>query len=118
VWSALTEADRLADWFANDVELDPRPGGEGVFRWENGEERRAVIEEVETERAFTFTWDDDSRVAFTLDDDPDGTLLTVVESTPGPQACAAEWSWGVELWALTLPVQSLPRSPIRLVAAW
>ena len=27
VWDALTEPDRLADWFANDVDLDLRPGG-------------------------------------------------------------------------------------------
>ena len=116
VWSALTEADRLSEWFANDVELDVRPGGEGVFRWGDGDERRAVVERVEPERAFEFTWDDGepSHVAFTLEDVPDGTLLTVTESAPGPRASAAEWSWGVELWALT---RSSPRSPIRLVAA-
>jgi uncharacterized protein YndB with AHSA1/START domain len=119
VWSALTESERLAEWFANDVELDAAPGGSGIFRWENGEERRAVVDDVEPERAFAFTWDDDSRVAFTLEDDQDGTLLTVVETAPEPRACAAaEWSWGVELWALTLPARSSPRSPIRLVAAW
>ena len=33
VWKALTEAERLEEWFANDVELDPREGGDGVFRW-------------------------------------------------------------------------------------
>ena len=46
-WEALTEPERLREWFANDVELDVRPGGEGVFRWENGESRRAVVDEVE-----------------------------------------------------------------------
>src|SRR5437867_4427867 len=44
VWEAITEPERLEEWFANDVELDPRPGGEGRFRWANGEERRAVVE--------------------------------------------------------------------------
>src|SRR5439155_475069 len=27
VWEALTEPERLADWFANDVDLDLRPRG-------------------------------------------------------------------------------------------
>ena len=27
VWAALTDPRRLEDWFANDVELDLRPGG-------------------------------------------------------------------------------------------
>ena len=39
VWDALTEPSRLAEWFANDVELDLRPGGGASFRWGNGEER-------------------------------------------------------------------------------
>ena len=42
-WEALTEPERLREWFANDVELDVRPGGEGMFRWDNGESRRAVV---------------------------------------------------------------------------
>jgi uncharacterized protein YndB with AHSA1/START domain len=116
VWSALTESDRLSEWFANDVDLDPRPGGEGVFRWDDGEERRAVVERVEPERRFELAWEDadEAHVAFTLEDVPEGTRLTVVESAPGPRACAAEWCWGVELWALTLSSQP---SQIRLVAA-
>ncbi len=40
VWEALTEPERLADWFANDVDLDLRPGGGASFRWSNGETRR------------------------------------------------------------------------------
>ncbi|MCW2963110.1 MAG: hypothetical protein JWO17_362, partial [Actinomycetia bacterium] len=27
MWEALTEPERLEDWFANDVDLDLRPGG-------------------------------------------------------------------------------------------
>ncbi len=118
VWSALTDPERLEEWFANEVELDARPGGAGVFRWDNGEERRAVVERVEPEERLELALEDDGTVAFTLEDDPDGTRLTVVESAPEPRACAAEWSWGVELWTLelTLP-QSSPRSPIQLAVA-
>ena len=41
VWEALTDADELAEWFANDVELELRPGGRGRFHWNDGEERNA-----------------------------------------------------------------------------
>jgi uncharacterized protein YndB with AHSA1/START domain len=83
VWEALTDADRLADWFANDVELDLRPGGGASFRWSNGEERTATVTEVEHERRLAFEWDgEDGEVEFTLEDDADGTRLTVVETTP------------------------------------
>ena len=41
VWEALTDETQLEEWFANDVELDPTPGGRGVFRWDNGETREA-----------------------------------------------------------------------------
>ncbi len=113
VWAALTDPHRLEEWFANEVELDARPGGHGVFRWSNGEERRAVVEAVEPEERLELALDDDSSVEFTLDEEAEGTRLTVVESAPGPRACAGEWSWGIA-WSLT---RSLPRSPIPLVAA-
>ena len=82
VWDALTDAERLEDWFANDVELDLRPGGGASFRWSNGEERHATVTEVEPERRLAFDWEDEGTVEFTLDDDADGTRLTVVESSP------------------------------------
>jgi uncharacterized protein YndB with AHSA1/START domain len=119
VWAALTDPERLQEWFANEVDFDPRPGGAGVFRWGNGEERRAVVETVEPQERLELGWDDDGGVAITLEDDPDGTRLTVVETAPDVRACAGEWSWGLELWALdlTLPATSSPRSPIRLAVA-
>jgi uncharacterized protein YndB with AHSA1/START domain len=95
VWDALTDADRLEDWFANDVELDLRPGGEASFRWSNGEERRATVTEVEPERRLAFDWEDEGTVEFTLADHPDGTRLVVVESSPG-------WSAALELRASAL----------------
>ena len=92
VWDALTEPDRLADWFANDVDLDLRPGGGASFRWSNGESRTATVTEVDPERRLAFEWDDEGVVAFTLDDDPDGTRLTVVETSP-------EWTAALDLQA-------------------
>jgi len=83
VWEALTDPERLEDWFANDVDLDLRPGGGASFRWANGEERHAVVREVEPGERLTFDWEDgDGEVEFTLADGSDGTLLTVVETSP------------------------------------
>jgi uncharacterized protein YndB with AHSA1/START domain len=95
VWDALTEPGRLEDWFANDVEIDLRPGGGASFRWSNGEERHATVTEVEPERRLAFEWDDEGEVAFELDDDGDGTRLTVVESSPA-------WSTALDLQASAL----------------
>ncbi len=92
VWEALTEPERLEDWFANDVDLDLRPGGGARFRWSNGEERHAVVTEVEPERRLVFEWEDEGEVTFTLEDDVDGTRLTVVESSPA-------WSTALDLQA-------------------
>jgi uncharacterized protein YndB with AHSA1/START domain len=95
VWDALTEPGRLEDWFANDVEIDLRPGGGASFRWSNGEERHATVTEVEPERRLAFEWDDEGEVAFELDDDGDGTRLTVFESSPA-------WSTALDLQASAL----------------
>ena len=97
VWEALTEPERLEDWFANDVELDLRPGGGASFRWANGEERHAVVTEVEPERRLAFDWEDEGTVEFTLADDADGTRLVVVESSPA-------WSTALELQASAFAV--------------
>jgi uncharacterized protein YndB with AHSA1/START domain len=95
VWSALTDPGELADWFANEVELDLRPGGGASFRWSNGEERRATVTEVERAERLAFEWEDEGEVEFELADDPDGTRLTVVETSPA-------WSTALDLQASAL----------------
>jgi uncharacterized protein YndB with AHSA1/START domain len=95
VWEALTDPERLEDWFANEVDLDLRPGGGASFRWDNGEERHATVTEVDPERRLTFEWEDEGEVVFTLADDVDGTLLTVVETVPA-------WSTALDLQASAL----------------
>lgn len=90
LWPALTEAERLADWFAPEVDIDARPGGGAVFRWEDGA-RRAVIEEVEAPHRLAFRWAglgedgaaEPSRVELTLEEVEEGTRLRVVETTAG-----------------------------------
>jgi uncharacterized protein YndB with AHSA1/START domain len=99
VWEELTDAERLEEWFATEVELDVEEGGKGHFRWENGEERHAVVEEVEEGRRLAYTWADESgqetHVEFTLDEVEEGTKVVVTESAP-----TAEWGTALELRAL------------------
>ena len=113
VWAALTEVEHLGEWFANEAELDPRPGGTGVFRWDDGTLRHALVERVEPERHLAFRWFEEGRaeqatiVDITLEETSGGTKVTVVESAPstGLEASAlagpflGEWSWGLELLA-------------------
>ena len=80
VWAALTEPERLEEWFANEAELDARPGGEGVFRWGDGEERRAVVRELEEAERLVLDWDDGGETAIELAAVPDGTRVRVVET--------------------------------------
>jgi uncharacterized protein YndB with AHSA1/START domain len=91
-WEALTEPERLEEWFANDVELDATPGGEGVFEWDNGEIRHAVVETVEELERLVLRWDDDGLVELELTEHPDGTRIHVRETAP-------EWGTALELHA-------------------
>lgn len=47
VWAALTSSDLFSQWFGEQVELDPRPGGRGSFRSDDGSERTAVVEVID-----------------------------------------------------------------------
>ena|SRR5437773_1537703 len=83
IWTALTDPDELERWFANEVELDAEPGGRAIFRWSNGEEREAVVEEVEPARRLVLRWlDDGGLVQLELVEAVAGTSLRVVETTP------------------------------------
>src|SRR5205085_84662 len=95
VWAALTDPDQLEEWFANDVELDPREGGAGHFRWDDGDERFATVREAVPGERLVLDWDDEGAVVFELEPVPDGTRLRVRESSP-------EWSVALELHASAL----------------
>jgi uncharacterized protein YndB with AHSA1/START domain len=95
VWEALTDPEQLEEWFANDVELEPREGGAGVFRWDNGEERRATVVVADEPERLVLDWDDEGTVELTLEEVGEGTRLLVRESTP-------EIATALELHALAL----------------
>ncbi len=118
VWEALTDPERLEEWFASEVELDARPGGEGVFRWGDGEERIAVVRELEEAERLVLDWDDGGSVAIELEPAVDGTLVRVVESSP-------EFAPALELRALALEAAAAMRpmpggrtAPPEAAAAW
>ena len=96
VWEALTDPEQLEEWFANDVEFDLDPGG--TFRWDDGEVRHAVVEEVDAERRLAIRWwdptrPDESEVTFTLVAVPTGTRLVVTETA------SCDWAWGLHAYA-------------------
>src|SRR3954454_17015352 len=55
VWEALTDEDRLEEWMAPEVEVDPTQGGEVVVRG-GDREGFGTIETVEEHERFAFTW--------------------------------------------------------------
>ena len=85
-WEAITDDDELSEWFAADVELDPRPGGAGRFVDDDGSVRRAIVETVDPERHLRFVWwPEDGAAAptsvdFELVEVGAGTRLTVIEA--------------------------------------
>lgn len=58
VWETVSRPERLSRWLGGEVELDVRPGGEGVVRLPDGA-RRAVVEDVRPGRRLTFHWWDE-----------------------------------------------------------
>ena len=107
-WEALTEPERLEEWFANDVELDAVPGGEGVFEWDNGEVRHAIVESVEAthdnggeDQRFT------ARIHAPSPEAALGSILTVLDQTSGHLGLAEEGS----LRLVVIEREEPPREP-------
>ncbi len=92
-WDALTDPERLEEWFANDVSLDLREGGAAEFRWDDGDVRRTAVETVRQEELLVLRWEDDGVVELSLTDAVDGTTVHVRETSP-------EWSTALEFTAL------------------
>jgi uncharacterized protein YndB with AHSA1/START domain len=57
VWRTITEPEQVAQWFADRVELDARPGGNGTLVFEDTAHSAAlVVETVDPPHRFTFRW--------------------------------------------------------------
>jgi len=112
VWRALTEPALLGDWLDSVVELDVRPGGQGVFVEPDGAVRRARVDEVEPARRLALRWcpadgaGPESTVELDLEPTDGGTRVvvteTLVEAPAGATATAslASYRWGVRFLLL------------------
>lgn len=93
VWSIVTEPQNIARWFASSAEVDLRPGGDLLFRFESGMDGKGIVEKVEPPHLFTFRWTSPeperdmvaaqgyyTTVELSLRAEGQGTLLRVVES--------------------------------------
>jgi uncharacterized protein YndB with AHSA1/START domain len=57
VWRTITEPEQVAQWFADRVELDARPGGDGILVFEDmANIAPVVVESVDPPHRFTFRW--------------------------------------------------------------
>jgi len=93
VWSIVTEPDQISRWFANSAEVDLRPGGDLLFKFDSGIPGQGTVEKVEPPSLFSFRWISPepgrdmeaaqgryTTVVFTLEAQGEGTLLRVAES--------------------------------------
>lgn len=91
VWTVLTEAEHIGAWFGDaGAEVDLRPGGRLVLRWQEHGTHLARIEKVEPFRLFSYRWarpvdeeplaGNSTLVEFTLSREGESARLHVVES--------------------------------------
>jgi uncharacterized protein YndB with AHSA1/START domain len=86
VWAALTRPEELVRWFPTQLaEIYLRPGGEARFEWKDSSDE-AMVDVVEPPGRFVFRWRPAgldrpyTTVSFRLEEIPQGTRLTLVES--------------------------------------
>jgi uncharacterized protein YndB with AHSA1/START domain len=91
VWEIITQAEHVGEWFGDSAEIDLRPGGTMMLRWEKHGTHYATIDKIEPPRYFSYRWnptvtgekpgnDDSTLVEFTLTPHDNQTLLRVVET--------------------------------------
>lgn len=86
VWAALTEPEHLIRWFpTHEAVMDLRTGGAVRFAWEDMADE-GVVDVVEPLERLVFRWRPEAgdrpytTVSITLEDVPEGTRVTLVES--------------------------------------
>jgi uncharacterized protein YndB with AHSA1/START domain len=94
VWALITEPQHLGRWFGDaGAEIDLRPGGAMVLRWDEHGTSHGRVVTVEPHTRFSYRWapfkdpggdepaeGNSTLVEFTLEPEGDGTRLRVVES--------------------------------------
>jgi uncharacterized protein YndB with AHSA1/START domain len=96
VWRALTRAEEFADWFNVTMRGDFTPGGRVIMETKypgyEGQSFPLFVQRIEPETLFSWRWypgaavvengdpEQQTEVVFTLEEVPEGTRLTVVET--------------------------------------
>ena len=120
VWSIVTEPEHIGRWLSDSAEIDLRPGGELLLKWDQLGTAPGTVERVEPPHLFAFRWvtpepDRDASaqegyftlVEFQLRAEGGSTVLRVVESgfasvdgteqQNGELAARHEGGWGTFL---------------------
>ena len=113
LWSAITDREALQAWLGEQVDLDLRPGGEGVIV-DDDVACDAVVHSVEEGRGWSFEWRVDeapvSTVSFEISTGDDGTSVLTIRETlqadaHAQAACGFRWELcALLLWACTAAV--------------
>ena len=91
VWEIITQAEHVGTWFGDAAEIDLRPGGTIVLRWDKHGTQYATIENIDEPHSFSYRWspgvtgekpgdDDSTLVEFTLTPHEGQTRVRVTES--------------------------------------
>jgi len=91
VWEIITRAEHVGEWFGDSAEIDLRPGGAIVLRWDTYGTVYGTIEKVDEPRYFSYRWfpgkteekpsaENSTLVEFTLTPQGGQTQVRVVES--------------------------------------
>lgn len=80
VWEIITQAEHVGTWFGDSAEIDLRPGGAIVLRWDKYGTMYGMIEKVDEPHYFSYRWNPGI-----IDERPAVEKSTLVEFTLTPQ---------------------------------
>ena len=112
LWGAITDRETLEAWLGERVDVDLRPGGEGVIV-DDGITRDVVVRTIEDGRGWSFEWRIDdapvSTVSFEISTAGGGSSVLTIRETLHAEAHAHADAGGFRwdlcallLWACTL----------------
>jgi uncharacterized protein YndB with AHSA1/START domain len=80
VWEIITQAEHVGKWFGDSAEVDLRPGGAIVLRWDKYGTAYGMIEKVDEPHYFSYRWNPGI-----FDEKPTNETSTLVEFALTPQ---------------------------------
>lgn len=81
VWEIITRAEHVGEWFGDSAEVDLRPGGAIVLRWEKYGTVYGTIEKIDEPHYFSYRW-----MPGRIGEKPSNENSTLVEFTLTPQS--------------------------------